>query len=69
VSVSRSAGMGCANTITEHMIGSHRKKTESTSTAFGLKRSSNPSGCRNTLLSITLNRSKMDVVGTRGRRV
>jgi hypothetical protein len=69
VSVSRLAGMRCANTIIEHMIGSYRKKTESTSTAFRLKRSSNPPGCRNTSLSIILNRSKMDIAGTRGRRV
>jgi hypothetical protein len=69
VSVSRLAGIRCANTITEYMIRSHRKKTESTSTAFRLKRSLNLLGYRNTLLLIILNTSKMDIAGTRGRRV
>ena len=69
MSVSRLAGIRCANTIIEYMIRSYRKKTESTSTAFRLKRSLNPPGYRNTSLSIILNRSKIGVAGTRGRRV
>jgi hypothetical protein len=69
VSVSRSAGMRYANTIIEHMIRTYRKKTKSTSTTFRLKRSLNPLGYRKTSLSITLNTSKMDIVGTRERRV
>jgi hypothetical protein len=61
--------MKCANIITEHMIGSHRKKIESTGTALRLESSSNQPGYRNTSLSITLNRSKIDIAGRRGRRV
>jgi hypothetical protein len=69
VSISRLAGIRYVNTIIEHIIRSHRKKTESTSTTFRLKRSLNPLGYRNTSLSIILNRSKIDIAGIRGRRV
>jgi hypothetical protein len=69
VSVYRSTGMRCGNTVTEHMIRDRQRKIGSTGIVSGFKLSSSQLVYRNISPLITLTKGKTRVAEMRKRRV